>query len=146
MGEEEMRKDGEEETLIVSDEVIGKRKNFLSAVASPVHWLRMLGKEMHWSFVAGVIVVYGVRQGIGRSLNQLASDYYSKDVQMVKLSAAQVYQGITGFPWMVKPLWGLLIDVLPISHLTDAPYHIHPPHHIFKQGIKTHGKKFIHCK
>ncbi|CAN6482238.1 unnamed protein product [Victoria cruziana] len=119
-----MGKDGEEETLVVSDEVTGKRKTFLSAVASPVHWLRMLGKEMHWSFVAGVIVVYGVGQGIGGSLNRLASDYYWKDVQMVQPSAAQVYQGITGFPWMVKPLWGLLTDVLPIFGYRRRPYFV----------------------
>ncbi|KAF3787189.1 putative folate-biopterin transporter 2 [Nymphaea thermarum] len=124
MGEEEMGKDGEEETLVGSDEVKEKRKAFLLGIASPVLWLRMLANEMHCSFVAGVIVVYGVGQGIGGSLNRLASDYYWKDVQMVQPSAAQVYQGITGFPWMVKPLWGLLTDVLPIFGYRRRPYFV----------------------
>ncbi|KAJ0965806.1 hypothetical protein J5N97_026944 [Dioscorea zingiberensis] len=73
----------------------------------------MLADEMHWSFVFGVVTVYGISQGLGGAIWRVASDYYWKDVQMVQPSEAQVYQGITSLPWIVKPLWGLLTDVLP---------------------------------
>ncbi|KAJ6808113.1 putative folate-biopterin transporter 2 [Iris pallida] len=91
---------------------------------SPLEWMRMLCDEMHWSFVFGVIVIYGVSQGLGGAVSRVASDYYWKDVQMVQPSEAQVYQGITSIPWLVKPLWGLLTDVLPVAGYRRRPYFI----------------------
>lgn len=91
---------------------------------SPLNWFRMLCKETHWSFVFGVVVVYGISQGLGGAIWRVASDYYWKDVQMVQPSEAQVYQGITSIPWLVKPLWGLLTDVLPVAGYRRRPYFI----------------------
>uniref|UniRef100_A0A0E0PUF5 Major facilitator superfamily (MFS) profile domain-containing protein n=1 Tax=Oryza rufipogon TaxID=4529 RepID=A0A0E0PUF5_ORYRU len=91
---------------------------------SPVGWFRMLGRELHWSFVAGVVATYGASQGLGGGVMRVASDYYWKDVQRVQPSAAQVYQGVTSIPWMVKPLWGLLTDVLPIAGYRRRPYFV----------------------
>ncbi|KAG1364400.1 General alpha-glucoside permease [Cocos nucifera] len=82
---------------------------------SPLSWFRMLADEMHWSFVFGVVTVNGISQGLGGAIWRVASDYYWKDVQKVQPSAAQVYHGITSLPWIVKPLWGLLTDVLPMA-------------------------------
>ncbi|CAL9106866.1 unnamed protein product [Musa acuminata var. zebrina] len=91
---------------------------------SPLRWFRMLAEEMHWSFVFGVITVYGISQGFGGAIAKVATDYYWKDVQMVQPSAAQVYHGIISIPWIVKPLWGLLTDVLPIAGYRRRPYFI----------------------
>ncbi|XP_058114000.1 probable folate-biopterin transporter 2 [Magnolia sinica] len=90
----------------------------------PLNWFRMLCNEMHWSSVFGIFVIYGVSQGTGGALGRVASDYYWKDVQKVQPSESQVYQGITGIPWIVKPLWGLLTDVLPIAGYRRRPYFI----------------------
>lgn len=87
-------------------------------------WFSMLSREMHWSFVFGVIVVYGVSQGLGGALSGVGTKYYMKDVQKVQPSEAQVYAGITSIPWIVKPLWGLLTDVLPIFGYRRRPYFI----------------------
>ncbi|XP_008790123.1 probable folate-biopterin transporter 2 isoform X1 [Phoenix dactylifera] len=89
---------------------------------SPFSWFRMLADEMHWSFVFGVVTVYGINQGLGGAIWRVASDYYWKDVQKVQPSASQVYQGITSLPWIVKPLWGLLTDVLPMAGYRRRPY------------------------
>ncbi|CAL9046827.1 probable folate-biopterin transporter 2 [Musa acuminata AAA Group] len=91
---------------------------------SPLRWFRMLAEEMHWSFVFGVITVYGISQGFGGAIAKVATDYYWKDVQMVQPSAAQVYHGIISIPWIVKPLWGLLTDVLPMAGYRRRPYFI----------------------
>ncbi|CAL9110867.1 unnamed protein product [Musa textilis] len=91
---------------------------------SPLRWFRMLVEEMHWSFVFGVITVYGISQGFGGAIAKVATDYYWKDVQMVQPSAAQVYHGIISIPWIVKPLWGLLTDVLPMAGYRRRPYFI----------------------
>lgn len=91
---------------------------------SPLNWFRMISRETHWSFVFGVMVVYGVSQGLGGGVGRVASDYYWKDAQMVQPSEAQIYQGITWIPWIVKPLWGLLTDVLPVAGYRRRPYFI----------------------
>lgn len=90
----------------------------------PIHWFKMLSREMHWSFVLGVVVVYGISQGVGGALAGVGTKYYMKDVQKVQPSEAQVYAGITSIPWIVKPLWGLLTDVVPILGYRRRPYFI----------------------
>ncbi|XP_039142294.1 LOW QUALITY PROTEIN: probable folate-biopterin transporter 2 [Dioscorea cayenensis subsp. rotundata] len=85
-------------------------------------WFRVLAKEMHWSFVFGVVSVNGISQGMGGAVYKVATDYYWKDVQRVQPSAAQIYQGITSLPWIVKPLWGLMTDVLPLGGYRRRPY------------------------
>ncbi|CAN6815438.1 unnamed protein product [Brassica oleracea var. botrytis] len=37
----------------------------------PQRWLRMLIEELHWSFFFGVIVVYGVSQGLSKGLGSV---------------------------------------------------------------------------
>ncbi|KAL0916722.1 hypothetical protein M5K25_014255 [Dendrobium thyrsiflorum] len=89
---------------------------------SPLNWLTVLSKETHWSFVFGVIVVNGISQGFGGGTSRVAIDYYWKDVQKVQPSAAQLYQGIVYTPWIVKPIWGLFTDVLPVAGYRRKPY------------------------
>ncbi|KAF8703603.1 hypothetical protein HU200_032422 [Digitaria exilis] len=91
-------------------------------VASPGGWLGRLSRELHWSFLLAIVSVYGACQGVGDALNGVASGYYWKDVQRVQPSAAQFYQGITGAPWVIKPLWGLLTDVVPVAGYRRRPY------------------------
>ncbi|KAL6903638.1 hypothetical protein ACP4OV_004451 [Aristida adscensionis] len=91
-------------------------------VASPCGWLRRLSRELHWSFVLAVVAVYGSCQGVGNAVGGVAAGYYWKDVQRVQPSAAQFYQGVTDAPWVVKPLWGLLTDVVPVAGFRRRPY------------------------
>ncbi|XP_059642785.1 probable folate-biopterin transporter 2 [Cornus florida] len=91
---------------------------------APIHWFKMLAMEMHWTFVFGVVVVYGMSQGLGGALIRVAMEYYMKDVQKVQPSESQVYSGITNFPWIIKPIWGLLTDVVPVFGHRRRPYFI----------------------
>ncbi|KAL8536949.1 hypothetical protein ACS0TY_012224 [Phlomoides rotata] len=119
---------GEEERLPShSDEVQESehpKKKIHSLVCAPVYWFKMLTEELHWSFVFGVIIVYGISQGLGGALARVGTEYYMKDVQKVQPSEAQVYSGITSIPWIVKPLWGILTDVVPISGYQRRPYFV----------------------
>lgn len=99
----------------------------------PVHWIKMLSREMHWSFVFGVVSVYGISQGLGGALSVVGTKYYMKDVQKIQPSEAQVYAGITSIPWIVKPLWGILTDVLPIFGYRRRPYFIIAGIHFFSR-------------
>lgn len=119
----------EEETTGLTAEVPRKKEEAIEVQQrvralrwSPLSWFRMLADEMHWSFVFGVVTVYGISQGLGGAIWRVASDYYWKDVQKVQPSSAQVYNGITSLPWIVKPLWGLLTDVLPMAGYRRRPY------------------------
>nr|CAB3487531.1 unnamed protein product [Digitaria exilis] len=93
-------------------------------VGSPCAWLRRLSRELHWSFVLAVVVVYGACQGVGNAVGGVAAGYYWKDVQRVQPSVAQFYQGVTDAPWVVKPLWGLLTDVIPVAGYRRRPYFV----------------------
>ncbi|KAM7255683.1 hypothetical protein ACFE04_008581 [Oxalis oulophora] len=89
---------------------------------APVLWFKMLSNEMHWTFVMGVVFVYGISQGLGGALSRVSTEYYMKDVQKVQPSEAQIYSGITSIPWIVKPIWGLLTDLLPLFGYHRRPY------------------------
>ncbi|KAA8521720.1 hypothetical protein F0562_012393 [Nyssa sinensis] len=115
----------EEEKLSTLDEHVLENESkggICSCVWTPIYWFKMLAMEMHWSFVFGVVVVNGISQGLGGALGRVSTDYYMKDVQKVQPSEAQVYSGITNIPWIVKPLWGLLTDVVPILGYRRRPY------------------------
>ncbi|KAK3142170.1 hypothetical protein QOZ80_4BG0343170 [Eleusine coracana subsp. coracana] len=102
----------------------GVSSNTDCCAASPCDWLRRLSRELHWTFVLAVVVVYGACQGVGNSVGGVAAGYYWKDVQRVQPSAAQFYQGLTDAPWVVKPLWGLLTDVIPVVGFRRRPYFV----------------------
>ncbi|KAH9304609.1 hypothetical protein KI387_009013 [Taxus chinensis] len=100
------------------------RKKWVGYLREPYVWLAMLARELQGSFVFGVVVVYGVSKGLGGAFLHIVSEYYWKDVQTVQPSAAQVYHGIILIPWVVKPVWGLLTDVLPVAGYQRRPYFI----------------------
>lgn len=118
----------EGENLEACSEVGGgedeRKGGFFDCFWTPFYWFKMLANETHWSFVFGVLVVYGINQGLGGAFNRVGTDYYMKDVQKVQPSESQIYQGIISIPWLVKPLWGLLTDVLPILGYRRRPYFI----------------------
>lgn len=91
---------------------------------TPMNWFKMLSSELHWSFVVGVVIVYGISQGLSMGLSRIGIQYYLKDDQKVQPSEAQVYFGIIQIPWMVKPFWGLLTDTLPILGYRRKPYFV----------------------
>ncbi|CAI9094666.1 OLC1v1030444C1 [Oldenlandia corymbosa var. corymbosa] len=121
---------GEEEELPIYVEDVQQKedKNRICSnngcFSKPVNWLRMLARETHWSFVLGVVVVYGISQGFGGAFARLGTEYYMKDVQKVQPSESQFYLGIINIPWIVKPLWGLLTDVVPILGYRRRPYFV----------------------
>lgn len=102
-----------------------KKEGILDLVLKrPLRWLRMLIEELHWSFFFGVIIVYGVSQGLGKGLSKVSTQYYFKDEQKIQPSQAQIYVGFIQIPWIIKPVWGLLTDVVPVWGYRRRPYFI----------------------
>ncbi|CAK9186851.1 unnamed protein product [Ilex paraguariensis] len=108
----------EEETVQLEGQPQRQRRQpkegFWGFVLRPIYWFRMLSDELHWSFVLGVVIVYGINQGLSMGLSRISIQYYMKDDQKLRPSEAQVIGGIIQIPWIVKPLWGLLTDTIPI--------------------------------
>ncbi|XP_051119252.1 probable folate-biopterin transporter 3 [Andrographis paniculata] len=100
------------------------KRGILGVIFSPFKWLRKLSDELHWSFVLGVVIVYGINQGLALGLSKVSTQYYMKDEQKLQPSEAQVFHGMIMMPWIVKPLWGLLTDAVPISGQRRRPYFI----------------------
>ncbi|KAI3521138.1 hypothetical protein L1887_10599 [Cichorium endivia] len=90
----------------------------------PINWFRMLSDELSWRFVLAVVIVYGINQGTSIGLYRVSVQYYMKDVQKLQPSEAQFYFGIIQIPWVIKPLWGLMTDIVPIFRLRRRPYFI----------------------
>ncbi|KAL6495875.1 hypothetical protein OROGR_030438 [Orobanche gracilis] len=100
------------------------KNGILGLVLSPFNFLKKLSDEMHWSFVLGVVIVYGINQGIGLGLSKVSTQYYMKDEQKLQPSEAQVYHAMIMMPWIVKPFLGLLTDTVPIGGRRRRPYFI----------------------
>jgi hypothetical protein len=82
----------------------------------------MLCRELGATFVAGVVLVYGLSQGFAGSFFRVASDYYWKDVQRVQPATVQFLSVFFYIPWVLKPLWGIMTDVFPVCGYRRRPY------------------------
>ncbi|KAL6846170.1 hypothetical protein ACP4OV_023618 [Aristida adscensionis] len=93
-----------------------------AAALEPVRWVRMLCRELGATFVAGVVLVYGLGQGFAGCFFKVASDYYWKDAQRAQPATVQLLAVFLYVPWVLKPLWGLMTDVLPVRGYRRRPY------------------------
>jgi hypothetical protein len=100
----------------------GGERAWAAAVLEPVRWVRMLCRELGATFVAGVVLVYGLSQGFASSFFRVASDYYWKDVQRVQPATVQFLSVFLFVPWVLKPLWGVMTDVFPVHGYRRRPY------------------------
>ncbi|KAL7152635.1 hypothetical protein ABFS83_04G111500 [Erythranthe nasuta] len=119
--------DEEDERIPLQEKLPQKEKSpqkngIWGAIFSPFNWLSKLSDELHWSFVLGVVIVYGINQGLCLGLSKISTQYYMKDVQKLQPSEAQIYHGMIMIPWIVKPLWGILTDTVPVAGRRRRPY------------------------
>ncbi|KAG6548056.1 hypothetical protein Mapa_010490 [Marchantia paleacea] len=116
------------ETQVAASEGESRGRTYPGVVVSWIgqrfSWIVMLNRELNVSFVFGIMVIYGFGQGVGGALNKVVVDYYWKDVQLAQPSSVQLYRGMTTIPWEVKPLWGLMTDILPIGGYYRRPYFV----------------------
>nr|XP_043616493.1 probable folate-biopterin transporter 3 [Erigeron canadensis] len=116
----------EQDSAINSNNIIKRREGGVNGnlICRPINWFRMLSEELSWRFVLAVVIVYGINQGTSIGLYKVSVQYYMKDVQKLQPSEAQFYSGIIQIPWLIKPLWGLMTDIVPIFRLRRRPYFI----------------------
>ncbi|KAL4332893.1 hypothetical protein GQ457_07G037350 [Hibiscus cannabinus] len=112
------------QTNLHSAETCKKTNIFLSVFLEPVQWIQMLSSQLNPTFIVGIFLVYGLNLGFSGSFFKVVTDYYWKDVQKVQPSVVQLYIGLYHIPWVMKPVWGLLTDVLPIRGYRRRPYFV----------------------
>ncbi|CAN1186934.1 Probable folate-biopterin transporter 3 [Linum perenne] len=74
----------------------------------------MLSSNLNPTFILAIFIVYDLNQGFSDSFFRVVIDYYEKDVLKLQPSTLQIYIGFYYIPWILKPLWGLLTDIIHI--------------------------------
>ena len=77
-------------------------------------YLRRLAHAFTWGYVASVVGVYGVGQGIGGNYFLFAFDFFAADDLRISPSAAAQLYGLAYIPATLKALFGILSDAFPI--------------------------------
>jgi len=84
-------------------------------------WLEMLRANFGCKMLVLLFVVQHLLKGFGNNLTSRVSPYLYRDYN-VPAPRMQIYLGVTLLPWAMKPMLGLLSDVLPIFGYNKAPY------------------------
>ncbi len=75
-----------------------------------------------WRYVVTVAAEYGVNQGAGLTFVNGAMRFYAFDELGVSAAEWGRMLGFGQIPWMLKAIFGLISDTLPINGLHRAPY------------------------
>ncbi|KAL4166523.1 hypothetical protein KRP22_013781 [Phytophthora ramorum] len=90
-----------------------KKAAALSIVQSVVHW----GKSMRLQFGDGLLLqiffVY-FTQGIRSTLCSLGTSYYLNETLALPPAQSESLRATAAIPWIIKPLYGMLSDSVPI--------------------------------
>lgn len=92
-----------------------------SALNNLIRWLGWLDKQYGYQLLALLLSSHAVLKGF---VNSMAADstfwiYKSYEVSGPTL---QIYQGIVGLPWAIKPVIGMFSDLFPINGYNKRPY------------------------
>ena len=90
--------------------------------AKIVAFFDSLNRAFGRKYVATLIIVYGINQGVGQSLVESAMDYYLVDDLRLSTATAERLRGFARIPWQLKSLFGVLSDLVPINGLHRSPY------------------------
>jgi len=78
-------------------------------------------RDIHWTpELFGILLVYFVQGALG--LARLATSFYLKDSLGLSPSQVAALMGVAMSPWILKPLYGLLSDTVPVAGYRRRPY------------------------
>jgi len=100
-------KEKEESTAVAhkTGSTVGKMKGKLDSS------LRIMGLEPSPELIA-IAMVYFVQGILG--LSRLALSFYFKDELHVEPAEVAILMGLSGIPWVIKPLYGFISDSVPL--------------------------------
>lgn len=86
-----------------------------------VDWMTILSHHFGYKLLCLLFVVQHLLKGFANSFMAMGEPYLFKSYG-VPAPRMQVYQGVTGLPWAMKPIIGLVSDIFPIFGYNKAPY------------------------
>eukprot|EP00929_Paragymnodinium_shiwhaense_P026680 TRINITY_DN15807_c0_g3_i1.p1 TRINITY_DN15807_c0_g3~~TRINITY_DN15807_c0_g3_i1.p1 ORF type:complete len:610 (+),score=64.81 TRINITY_DN15807_c0_g3_i1:47-1831(+) len=96
-------------------------KSVLGAPLSLVNFLASLYKLFR-GYVPAAVAQYGVNQGIGMNIFHMARKIYTMNVLKLDGATSARYVAAGHVPWQIKPLFGMLSDVVPFLGLRRTSY------------------------
>mmetsp|Transcript_45827 Transcript_45827/g.84037 ORF Transcript_45827/g.84037 Transcript_45827/m.84037 type:complete len:577 (+) Transcript_45827:73-1803(+) len=86
-----------------------------------VPFLTSLEEHFGYKLLVFLFVCQHSLKGFAYAFAEQATPYLYR-IYNVPAPQVQIYSGVTGLPWAMKPIVGLLSDVLPIAGYNKAPY------------------------
>jgi len=84
-------------------------------------WLEDLCDTFGWKLIVLLHVVQHLLKGFAASLAGQVAPYLYRLYQ-VPAPQMQIFEGVSGLPWAMKPIFGLFSDIFPIRGYKKAPY------------------------
>lgn len=113
---EEAACSGETDPLIPKESGSGS-----SSIGNPFTWLRELADSFGYKLLVMLFVVQHCQKGFMSSFTGAAEPYLYKTYK-VPAPQMQIYQSVTNLPWVMKPIIGLVSDIMPVMGYKKAPY------------------------
>lgn len=85
----------------------------LSYVQAIWHWWTNMRLHFGDSLLLQIFFVY-FTQGIRSTLCSLGTSYYLNETLALKPAESEALRGTAAIPWIIKPLYGMLSDSVPI--------------------------------
>lgn len=118
---------GSEETATSKmrhEENEGKENVFEAFMDSPnalMRWFQMLNEQFGPKLLILLFTSQHMVKGLANGLSGEASRWLFKEYN-VPGPHVQIYTGVVGLPWALKPIIGMISDILPIKGYNKAPY------------------------
>ena len=94
----------------------------LSSALGQCTFVTHLVDAFGWRYVGAVFVEYGINQGGGAVLIGAGMRFYAFDTLGVSTAEYGRMIGFRKIPWMLKAIFGIASDTMPISGLRRTPY------------------------
>jgi len=114
-------KDDDELQLDVKKQSFRTKLRNLYETVKRENLISKLSRTVGWRYIIVTFVLYGLDQGGNHALNELGRVYYFKDRGLTP-GEAQRSIAWSDMSWNVKPLFGLVMDTLPIFGFHYRPY------------------------
>lgn len=90
-----------------------KKKSALSSAQAVVHWWQSMRLQFGDGLLLQIFFVY-FTQGIRSTLCSLGTSYYLNETLALAPAQSESLRATAAIPWIIKPLYGMLSDSVPI--------------------------------
>mmetsp|Transcript_108908 Transcript_108908/g.318711 ORF Transcript_108908/g.318711 Transcript_108908/m.318711 type:complete len:561 (-) Transcript_108908:118-1800(-) len=119
MGEPDEEPENEEAGSREREPLLPKEQR--GGLCAPLTWLYNLSDKFGYKLLVMLFVVQHCQKGFMASFTSMAEPYLYRTYK-VPAPQVQIYSSVSGLPWVLKPIIGLVSDVMPVMGYKKAPY------------------------